>query len=182
MSLISISQIQDGVTSVNAASVNTPLNTIVNDYNGNVTDANISSAAAIAFSKIAGGSASALVAWQTWSPSYSASGSMTFTSVTTNYAKYVQIGKVVYFQINASGIRGGSTSNEMYFTLPITAAASTDVFAGGVTDTTGAVTVGTACFLLSSTTVRVRRYDAANMSVSASIVQTISCSGAYEVS
>lgn len=52
MSLISFSPLQDGVTSVNAAATNTPLSTIYNDYNGNITDANIAANAAIAGSKI----------------------------------------------------------------------------------------------------------------------------------
>lgn len=53
MSLISFSPLQDGVTGVNAAATNTPLQTIYNDYNGNITDANIASSAAIAGSKLA---------------------------------------------------------------------------------------------------------------------------------
>lgn len=53
MSLISFTPIQDGSTGVNAAATNNPLNTIYNDYNGNITDANIASNAAIAGSKIA---------------------------------------------------------------------------------------------------------------------------------
>lgn len=52
VSLVSFTPIQDGVTGVNAAATNTPLSTIYNDYNGNITDANISSSAAIAGSKI----------------------------------------------------------------------------------------------------------------------------------
>lgn len=52
MALISFSPLQDGVTGVNAAATNTPLSTIYNDYNGNITDANIAAAAAIAGSKI----------------------------------------------------------------------------------------------------------------------------------
>lgn len=52
MTLITVSQAQDGVTGVNAASLNTPINTIVNDYNGKITDANIASNAAIAGSKV----------------------------------------------------------------------------------------------------------------------------------
>lgn len=52
MSLISFTPLQDGVTGVNAAATNNPLNTIFNDYNGNITNANIASNAAIAGSKI----------------------------------------------------------------------------------------------------------------------------------
>lgn len=53
MSLISFTPLQDGVTGVNAAATNTPLSTIYNDYNGNITDANIAAAAAISGSKLA---------------------------------------------------------------------------------------------------------------------------------
>lgn len=59
MSLISFSPLQDGVTGVNAAATNTPLSTIYNDYNGNITDANISASAAIAGSKLAGNAVTA---------------------------------------------------------------------------------------------------------------------------
>lgn len=52
MSLISVPQAQDGVTAVNAASINGPVNVIADDYNGNITDANIATNAAIAGSKI----------------------------------------------------------------------------------------------------------------------------------
>jgi hypothetical protein len=52
MSLISFTALQDGVTSVNSAATNTPLSTIYNDYNGNITDANISASASIAYSKL----------------------------------------------------------------------------------------------------------------------------------
>lgn len=41
MSLISFSPLQDGVTGVNASATNTPLSTIFNDYNGNITSANL---------------------------------------------------------------------------------------------------------------------------------------------
>lgn len=54
MSLITFAPIQDGVTGVNASATNTPLSTIYNDYNGNITDANISASAAIAATKISG--------------------------------------------------------------------------------------------------------------------------------
>lgn len=51
MSLISITPVTDGATAT-AASVNNPLNTIVNDYNGGILDANIAANAAIALTKL----------------------------------------------------------------------------------------------------------------------------------
>lgn len=52
MGLISPAQVQDGTTSVNAAAVNNPINTIANEFNGNIDDANIKPGAAIAGSKV----------------------------------------------------------------------------------------------------------------------------------
>lgn len=51
MSLVSFTPVVDNTTAT-AAGVNTPLSTIYNDYNGNITDANIASNAAIAGSKV----------------------------------------------------------------------------------------------------------------------------------
>ena len=55
MSLISISGPSDGQT-IDAADVNTPLNTIANEINGNLDNANIKSSAAIDASKLAASS------------------------------------------------------------------------------------------------------------------------------
>lgn len=54
MSLVSFTPVADNTTAT-ASGVNTPLSTIYNDYNGNITDANIASNAAIAGSKLGGG-------------------------------------------------------------------------------------------------------------------------------
>ena len=52
MTLITQTLISDGTT-IDASDVNTPISTIYNDYNGNITNANISATAAIAGTKIA---------------------------------------------------------------------------------------------------------------------------------
>jgi len=79
MSLISFTQISDGSTAA-ATQVNTPLSTIYNDYNGNITDANIASGAAIAQTKIALKLAGALTANVATSESTT---SATFTDLAT---------------------------------------------------------------------------------------------------
>ena len=53
MGLISPVQAADGTTPVNAASVNNPINTIANEFNGNIDNSNIKAAAAIATAKLA---------------------------------------------------------------------------------------------------------------------------------
>lgn len=56
--------------------------------------------------------------WLTWSPSYSCSGTMTYTSVNTIFARYLKIGKLVHFKIRAIGTTGGVASTTIYATLP----------------------------------------------------------------
>lgn len=101
-----------------------------------------------------------------WTPTYGASGSMTFTSVTTNFALYVIIGSICYYMIYASGTTGGVTSTDITFTTPRT------IVSGGYTGAyvrTGA-TGGIAGMVYpsSSTVITVRKYDSSNWSLDAS--------------
>ena len=125
------------------------------------------------------GSSSHPLAWTTWSPTYSASGSMTFTSVTTNYAKYLRIGKLIIFAIKATGTTGGTPDTTLQFTLPVTA--SSDAVTGNSpfsAFTNDSSTVGGFGFVSSSTVGGVRKYDATNYASGAS--RQIFCAGAYE--
>ena len=58
------------------------------------------------------------IPWTDWAPDYSAGGSMTFTSVTTIRARYCQVGKILFFQIRATGTTGGTISATIRCTLP----------------------------------------------------------------
>lgn len=105
----------------------------------------------------------------TWSPSYAASGSMTFTTVTTHRARYRYdlSSNTVAGHIHATGTTGGSASTDLTFTLPINAAASS-IVAGGACGFTGGTRV---CAFYSNVsgagTVSVSRYDLANWALSA---------------
>lgn len=116
MTLVTVSQAQDGVTGVNAASINTPINTVVNDYNGNVTDANISPSAAINFSKIAGGSATALGSWQSFTPGF---GNFTLGNGAAT-GSYVQIGKTVIGEVYVACGSSTAFGTNMTITAPVT--------------------------------------------------------------
>ena len=59
-------------------------------------------------------------AWETWTPTYSAS-SGSFTTITTNAARYCRIQKLVIVHINATVTSVGTASGFMQFTLPVTA-------------------------------------------------------------
>lgn len=125
MSLISYSNISDGTT-IDASDVNNPMNTIFNDYNGNIDSNNLASNAIttakitdgnVTPAKLQSGTGSSWT-WQNWSPTYAniSVGNGTAT------AKYVQIGKLVYFHWHL--LVGSTTTldSNMTISLPVTAA------------------------------------------------------------
>lgn len=125
MATISVSLPTDGTTA-DVADYNTPITTIVNEINGNLDNANIKSAAAIAFSKISGGSDAALTAWTSFTPTWTATGGTPVIGNGTLTGAYVQVGKFVTFRIN---LVLGSTSSisgmtDWVFGLPATASSS----------------------------------------------------------
>lgn len=115
-------------------------------------------------------------AWQSWTPTYGAGGSMTYTNVTTEYAKYVQVGKTVIFQLAAVGTLGGTASTEITITLPVpplNPASNGLPFAARVSNPS------VAGFTFFTNKVNIRRYDGSAYSTGAS--KGIYVSGAYEV-
>lgn len=118
MSLISPQQAADG-QSVNAAAVNNPINTIANDYNGNITNANISPSAAIDVGKLAGGTSGMFGSWLTWAPNWT---NLTVGNGTV-IARYVQLGKLTEFWVEITFGTTTSISGNVSFSLPATAQA-----------------------------------------------------------
>lgn len=114
-----------------------------------------------------------------WTPTYSASGSMTFTSVTTRFAYYIQLGKIVIFMLNAGGTTGGTASNELRATLPVTAAAGMVNFApcSGYANDSGTESSSNG-YLQSSTVVAVRKNAADNWGLGGS--RSFGVLGIYE--
>ena len=73
--------------------------------------------------------------WFNWTPTYSASGSMTFTSVTTNYAYYRVLSDEIEIWLRATGTTGGTASNIIYYSLPVIPSEERVAFGQGVLDT-----------------------------------------------
>lgn len=67
---------------------------------------------------------------KTWTPTYGASGSMTFTSVTTHLANYVEFGRLKLGNVIARGTTGGTADTGIRFSLP-TSADATNFFISG---------------------------------------------------
>jgi len=118
--------------------------------------------------------------WTAWTPSYSASGSMTYTSVTTNFARYSLVGKICFIRLQATGTTGGTASTSIIFTAPFlnNASSGQNFFTTIVTDTTS--TTGWSALLSSgSQNVSVLKYDSSNYGLGAD--RLIRVEGFYEI-
>lgn len=65
----------------------------------------------------------------TYTPNYSAAGSMTYTSVTTSNASFIVTGNIVFIRLMAYGTTGGTPSTVLLATPPITSDGTTYVMA-----------------------------------------------------
>ena len=119
--------------------------------------------------------------WESWTPSYSASGAMTYTTVTTTYARYCLLGNSVHFQIKALGTTGGVASTQLRFTVPIQPKRDTaDGMGGGCTIIDGgAYRSGQWSHQGTTKTIAVARYDFANWGLAANTGFIIT--GFYEI-
>lgn len=91
------------------------IDTIYEEFNGRISNENVVDDADIEMSKLENA-----IAWTTWTPTYGASGAMTWGTITTAHARYCQIGKVVFFDIIATGTTADAASDGLTFTLPST--------------------------------------------------------------
>jgi hypothetical protein len=70
--------------------------------------------------------------WLSYQPVYSASGSMTYTSVTTEVATYKFADNIMYFEINCTGTTGGSAATDIIVSLPFGFSSATAwIYVGG---------------------------------------------------
>lgn len=129
MGIIAVSGLPVDGTTADAADVNTTLNIIINEFNGNIDNANIKSGAAISGSKLAAGSldiGSLASTWDGWIPvtdSWTYASATTVTVPSDATAKY-SVGDKIKF----------SQSGTKYFY--ITAVAATTLTLNGGTDYT----------------------------------------------
>jgi len=155
-----------------ADEVDTEFNTLYTVLQGGIGDTHIAADAAVQFSKLQA------AAWDTWIPAYTASASMTFTSVTTNVARYIKIGRIITYVIQATGTVGGTPDVSLIYTLPVAASTSLiDWSASAIIADGGTRKVGYA-MRQSDTQGLVRLYDASNWSAGAS--RMILVTGTFE--
>jgi hypothetical protein len=118
--------------------------------------------------------------WYNWTPSYSAAGSMTFTSVSTTKAIYSVGGKSVMWVIYANGTTGGTASAAINFTLPAifkNQGYSENQFYGSVDD--GGAAAGICFSTASVNTANVLKYNSANFALAAG--KYLRLGGTYEI-
>lgn len=119
--------------------------------------------------------------WTDWTPSYSATGTMTYTSVTTEIARYKREGSTVYFQIRATGITGVSASTGIYFTAPVVPSqgSSANLIGGGASAGDIVTLGGALIWVASEQKFRVTKADGSNWNLGSAKVIVVQ--GFYEV-
>jgi hypothetical protein len=115
--------------------------------------------------------------WFNWTPTFSCSGSMTFTGTTISQAAFKILGRQVQFLMNASGTTGGTASNTIFFTLPVVAANGIIIACSAIVVDVSAA--GGLSWKSATNQITVRRYDSSSFGLGAARV--ISAQGAYDI-
>lgn len=117
--------------------------------------------------------------WGSWVPSYGASGSMTYTSVTTFFAKYKINENICSYAIGSTGTTGGTADKELTFTPPIPLANDTHSTGCRTDDSGGSRQAGFAVASTGAGTIKVSKYDYSNYGLGATV--RLFVSDAYEM-
>lgn len=104
--------------------------------------------------------------WLSWVPTYGAGGSMTYTSVITEVAKFKIIGKTFYFVIYCNGTTGGTASTSLTFTIPVDIADGVSMIGGTCYAYDGSATSGI-WYNNQVDSIAVLKYNAANWGLGA---------------
>ncbi len=115
--------------------------------------------------------------WLTWAPVYTASGSLTYTSVSTTFAKYKHTPNGIRWELRASGTLGGTASTQLLCTVPFEALQSANSPACGFGNTAG---VSAVIFVTAATPDKLTfsKYDISNYATSGACV--LNAAGFYE--
>lgn len=115
--------------------------------------------------------------WRTWAPQYSASGSMTYTTVTTAVQEYKLVDRVMFINHRSTGTTGGSLSNEIIISLPFAWGMAAEIGAGCSVADGGSNLGGIALMTNATAQLRYRRYDSANYTSGASRIVYVTMAG-----
>lgn len=115
--------------------------------------------------------------WFDYVPTYGATGSMTYTSVSTIHAKFHVYGKSCFYSIYSSGTTGGTASYGLTVSSPINPAVNAE--RGGCCVRDGSFMSGYWTTNTSSNTLEFQKYDTSNYALGAS--RTVLSTGFYEI-
>lgn len=101
------------------------------------------------------------------SATQSGGGSLTYTSYTSEYSKYIQVGKLVIWIFRGYGTTGGTGNAELKLYLPVTAASVNGICGGGWT-TDGSTAYAAQIAGASTTLLSMKRYDSTAYTLGAS--------------
>jgi len=104
--------------------------------------------------------------WFNYTPTYGASGDMTYTSVTTTLGKFSIVGNKVCLLLYCNGTTGGVADKLLKITPPVAAASVSFGGGAGITDA-GNININGVWVMQTSTSIFVYRYDGDNWDLGA---------------
>lgn len=112
-----------------------------------------------------------VVTFGTWSPTISATGSMTTGSTSIARGEYLRVGKMIWFWLDFTTTTAGTASDAVLFTLPggasFSASSSANCIVGSGYLFNGTDDVGCHASKHNDTTARIIKYDGSNYSLNA---------------
>jgi hypothetical protein len=115
--------------------------------------------------------------WFSWTPTFSGSVSLTFTVATLHHSKFSIDNRKLFIELDATGTTGGTASDSVLFTPPVTPAQANGAYSGRIFDGT---TKGAVVFQNNTTaTIQIRAYDSANWGLGTG--RRVTVNGFYEI-
>lgn len=99
--------------------------------------------------------------WLTWTPTYSASGSLTYTSISTYRARYKVSGGQLLLDFSSAGTTGGTASNTITVTIPFNNSNGSILYYPAVVGD-GATGAGGSFINDATNIINFRKYDSSN--------------------
>jgi len=115
--------------------------------------------------------------WFNWTPTLSASGSMTWTSTTITTAQFMIRGLNIFFRFFIAGTTGGTASGELYVSAPFNySGGATQIYSLGNVQDGGGALCSAVTWDRATATIRFAKFDRSNFGLGSSrVVRTENC-------
>lgn len=118
--------------------------------------------------------------WGNWTPTLTPNGAMTLSNMALLSARYIKIGKMCWFNLDANFTVGGTLNNTITFNLPVPCVARNHSAACTIAE--GFSTIGAGAAIINNGGATITKYNVANFIAGGTNGSAIRVTGFYESS